>query len=393
MSDADIISAMRRKAGVGRPPPDVQPMSPAKALRLAAAKAAEDAIGLVMQVTNVIEERSSILRLPDQLPEYALLSLLEGPDNAYGLAVFDRNVISAVVEQQTTGKVLKLPPEERAPTATDAVMCTEITDHILSLFETNIAEVADPPDVAGFRVAAQLREARSISIAFDDVPYRVYRISVLLGRGVREGEILLVFPFARATPKPVPGAPNDFGRDFQAVVMKSEARLDTVLHRIRMPLADVMSLEAGMVLSIPRSAVSKVELRADDRLVSRAQLGQINGKRAVRLIFMTEEDDDPLEAPYGSEAGGFGDMGALSGGSEFPALSNGLGDMGDLPSLGDLPAMGDIGDMDNMGDVPPMGDLPPLGDFPAMGDMSGEMGELPDLGDFPAMGDLPTFDD
>jgi len=32
MSDADIISAMRRKAGVGRPPPDVQPMSPAKAL-------------------------------------------------------------------------------------------------------------------------------------------------------------------------------------------------------------------------------------------------------------------------------------------------------------------------------------------------------------------------
>lgn len=376
MSDADIISAMRRKAGVGRPPPDVQPMSPAKALRLAAAKAAEDSIGLVMQVTHVAEERSSILRLPEQLPDDALLSLLEGPDNAYGLAVFDRNVISAVVEQQTTGKVLKLPPEERAPTATDAVMCTEITDHILSLFETNVAEVADPPHVEGFRVAAQLREARSISIAFEDVPYRVYRISVSLGRGVREGEILLVFPYARATPKPVPGAPNNFGRDFQAVVMTSEARLDTVLHRIRLPLADVMSLEVGMVLSIPRSAVSKVELRADDRLVSRAQLGQINGKRAVRLIFMTG-DDDPLDASYGPDEGGFGDMGAPSGSSAVPALSNG---MGDVPPMGDFPAMGD------------MGDLPPLGAFPALGDMGGDMGDLPDLGHFPAMGDLPSLE-
>ncbi|EKE68781.1 MULTISPECIES: FliM/FliN family flagellar motor switch protein [Roseobacteraceae] len=376
MSDADIISAMRRKAGVGRPPPDVQPMSPAKALRLAAAKAAEDSIGLVMQVTHVAEERSSILRLPEQLPDDALLSLLEGPDNAYGLAVFDRNVVSAVVEQQTTGKVLKLPPEERAPTATDAVMCTEITDHILSLFETNVAEVADPPHVEGFRVAAQLREARSISIAFEDVPYRVYRISVSLGRGVREGEILLVFPYARATPKPVPGAPNNFGRDFQAVVMTSEARLDTVLHRIRLPLADVMSLEVGMVLSIPRSAVSKVELRADDRLVSRAQLGQINGKRAVRLIFMTG-DDDPLDASYGPDEGGFGDMGAPSGSSAVPALSNG---MGDVPPMGDYPAMGD------------MGDLPPLGAFPALGDMGGDMGDLPDLGHFPAMGDLPSLE-
>jgi len=260
------------------------------------------------------------------------------------------------------------------------VMCTEITDHILSLFETNVAEVADPPHVEGFRVAAQLREARSISIAFEDVPYRVYRISVSLGRGVREGEILLVFPYARATPKPVPGAPNNFGRDFQAVVMTSEARLDTVLHRIRLPLADVMSLEVGMVLSIPRSAVSKVELRADDRLVSRAQLGQINGKRAVRLIFMTG-DDDPLDASYGPDEGGFGDMGAPSGSSAVPALSNG---MGDVPPMGDFPAMGD------MGDLPPLGAFPALGDMG--GDMAGDMGDLPDLGHFPAMGDLPSLD-
>lgn len=385
MSDADIISAMRRKAGVGRPPPDVQPMSPAKALRLAAAKAAEDTIGLVLQVTDVTEHRSSIARLPDFLPEHALLSLLEGPDHAYGVAVLDRNVVSAIVEQQTTGKVLKLAPEERAPTATDAVMCSELTDNILSLFGTHVAAITAPPDVAGFRVAAQLREARSISIAFDDISYRLYRLSVSLGRGVREGEILFVFPYARPAPKPEPGAPNDFGRDFQAVVMKSEARLDTVFHRVRLPLADVMSLEVGMMLPIPRSAVSRVELRADDRLVSRAHLGQINGKRALRLIFASEADAAADGSLEGDE---FGDMNMTGAPQDLLALA------GDQNEFGDLAAYNDVGNFDaaeGLGDLPDLGGLAPLGELGDLGDL-GEKVDFPDLGGFPSLADLPPLE-
>ncbi|MBW6417398.1 FliM/FliN family flagellar motor switch protein [Celeribacter sp. PS-C1] len=369
MSDADIISAMRRKAGVGRPPPDVQPMSPAKALRLAMAKAAEDTIGLVLQVTEVVEERSTISRLPGQVPENALMSLLEGPNNAYGLAVLDKNAVSAIVEQQTTGKVLSLPPEDRPPTATDAVMCSDLCNQVLRQFESHIAEVAAPPEIAGFHVAAQLQEARSIAIAFDDVPYRLYRARVTLGRRGREGEVFFVFPFAAPKLKTLDEGAGDFSSTFQNVVMKSEARLDTVLHRVRLTLGDVTSLTEGMMIPIPREALSRVEVRADDRLVSRARLGQINGKRALRVVICANGEDD-AEA-LGHEAFGAGD---IVGATEFPALS-GVGDMGmsdpagggdALPPLGDLPAMGDLPSLGDLGDLTPLSDLPPLGDLPPL---------------------------
>ena len=403
MSDAEIISAMRRKAGVGRPPPEVQPMSPAKALTLALAKAAEETIGLVLQVIEVDEERIAMSRLAEEVPENALMTLLEGPENIYGLAVWDRNTVSAIVEQQTTGKVLTLPPEDRAPTATDAVMCSDICNQALRQFESIVAEMADPPDVAGFHAAAQLRETRSLVMAFDDVPYRLYRIRVRLGRGARDGVVFLVFPYDMPKPKASATETAEFGDNFQNVVMKSEACLDTVLHRLRMPLADVTALSEGMMLPIPREAISRVELRADDRLVSRARLGQINGKRALRLVLCSEEDEGLGEtggAMFGgagvSAIGGFG--GDASGGlsqeaetglpdpSGFPALAGGeaaspeadLPPLGDLPATGDLPPLGQTGEAGN-GDLPSLGDLPPIGDLPPLGEGFATPDELPPL--------------
>jgi flagellar motor switch protein FliM len=156
MSDDDLISAMRRKAGVGRPPPDVTAMSVEKALRLAAAKAAEEGTGMVMQVTDVVEELTSTSRLPDQIPENSLLALLEGPENAYGLAVFSLAVTTSVVEQMTTGNVQKYAPEDRKPTSTDSVMCFALIDQMLAHFEHIVQDAADPPQIEGYRTAAQL---------------------------------------------------------------------------------------------------------------------------------------------------------------------------------------------------------------------------------------------
>ncbi|AJE47726.1 FliM/FliN family flagellar motor switch protein [Celeribacter indicus] len=329
MSDAELISAIRRKAGVGRPPPEVEPMSPAKALRLACAKAAEEVLGLVLQVTQVLEEKTALSRLPGTIPDFALLALLEGPRNACGLCVLDRNAVAAVVEQQTTGKVLRLAPEDRPPTATDAVMCSGVIDAMLAGFEGEVQHLPSPPDVAGFRFAAQLREPRSIAMAFDDVAYRLWRVTVSLGRGVREGEILFVFPCAPPVPPPAPGMQSDFTRDFQAAVMRAEARIDTVLHRLRMPLSEAMALAEGELLPLPREALSRVELRADGRFLSRARLGQLSGKRAVRLV-----DGPPQDARGQKEAAaGF----ELPAPGALPGLSGGRGAGGARPPLADLP--------------------------------------------------------
>ncbi|MBU2867186.1 FliM/FliN family flagellar motor switch protein [Pacificibacter marinus] len=378
MSDDDLISAMRRKAGVGRPPPEVTSMSAAKALRLAVAKAAEDSTGMVMQVTDVVEELTSTSRLPDQIPDNSLLALLEGPENAYGLAVFSLAVTTSVVEQMTTGNVQKHAPEDRKPTSTDSVMCFDLIDQMLAHFEHIVQEAADPPQIDGYRTAAQLSETRSIPIAFDDIRYRMFRISVDMGLGLRSGEIMFIYPAYRPKPKPEPGTQSDWQRDFKTSVMKTEANLDTVLHRISLPLSDAASLGVGMTIPIPHEALMRVELVADGRRVSFGRLGQMNGHRAIRV-----DMDGPasLDGDHGARDG-LSDIGVAGmGGTDFPALAaDGMPD--DLGA--DIPSMGDFSATENMPD-----------DFPSLGNMGGDLpplGDIGDLSDFPAMGDLPSID-
>ncbi|MBU2936225.1 MULTISPECIES: FliM/FliN family flagellar motor switch protein [Pacificibacter] len=381
MSDDDLISAMRRKAGVGRPPPEVTSMSSAKALRLAAAKAAEYCTGMVMQVTDVMEKLTSTSRLPDQISDNSLLALLEGPENAYGLAVFSLAVTTSVVEQMTTGNVQKHMPEERKPTSTDSVMCFELIDQMLAHFEHIVQEAADPPDIEGYRTAAQLSETRSIPIAFDDIRYRMFHMTVDLGQGLRSGEIMFIYPASRPKPKPELGSQSDWQRDFKTSVMRTEANLDTVLHRVSLPLLDAANLGVGMTIPIPHKALMRVELVADGRRVSFGRLGQVDGHRAIRV-----DMDAPASLDGHHDTGdGLSGLGkAGMGGTDFPALeADGMPDnlKADMQSADAFPAMKSMSDdFPSLGDMG--GDLPPLGDI----------GDLGDLSDFSALGDLPSID-
>lgn len=293
MPDEEVISAMRRKAGVGRPPPDVSPMSPQKALRLAFAKAGEDAIGLFLHVSEVEETQTSVRRVSELVPDHALMSVMNGPEESYGLCVLDRNTVAAIVEQQTAGRVLARVPEERPPTSTDAVMCSEVCDAILGLFDHLSAEVPQPPFVRGFRIGAQLREPRSITLAFEDIPYRLYRIALQLGRGERVGEAFLVFPFHEPRGADEESENEAFGRKFQEAVLRSEVRLETVLCRLRLPLSEVMALQAGGGIALPNDCLTRVEVRAEDRTLAWARLGQFSGKRALRLRWTPDREGEP----------------------------------------------------------------------------------------------------
>ncbi|WP_417259075.1 FliM/FliN family flagellar motor switch protein [Celeribacter sp.] len=394
MSDEDVISALRRKTGAGRPPPEVQPMSPTKAMRVGFAKAAEEAMELVFQVQQVTERRLTVSALTESLPENALLALLEGPLEQFGLMVFDHITTASIVEKMTTGAVLPMAPEERQPSTTDAVMCSDLMDRMLEAFEDQISEAPDPPMVQGFRYAARLQEARSISLAFDDVPYRCFFITAKLGRVGRESTVVLAYPYAPPQPKRAKGEESAWGKEFKDVVMGAHVTLDTVLHHFKLSLADVSAWEEGTVIPIPREALSRVEVRAQDgRKVSRGRIGQISGMRAVRIDLTEDEGSSVALDGQALDLGGMaakdgdmpslGDLGAMeasdmgSADLEPDAVGNGLGDM---PAMGDLPDLPDLPDVDGAGD-----DLPDLDDFPAIED-------LPPLGDLAPLGELPDLD-
>jgi flagellar motor switch protein FliM len=285
MKDDAAISTLRRKAGAGRTPPEPAAMSPAAFLRKAVAQAGEDLHGLVATVAGFGESRATLSELVDGLPDPALLMSLIAHDGRRGLAIVDVQVVAALVEHLTTGRIVPGEAASRMPTRTDAVMVSDFLDRFLAEFDQGLEVLADAPPVSGFRYGARLAEPRMVQMALADVGFRLYRLRLDLGRGARGGELVLALPFDKVK-APGAGAGDSAGwkRNLAANVMAAEAPLRAVLHRVLTPLSEVAGWIPGALLEIPAGSVFEVEVEGlDGRVVATGSLGHVAGDRAVRL--------------------------------------------------------------------------------------------------------------
>jgi flagellar motor switch protein FliM len=280
-------SAMRRKAGAGRPPPEIGQITPAKALRTAVAQAAEDVVGLVAMPGAIEEARVTLEAIADSLPEHPLLALVEGPGGGFGLVVLDGQAVAALIEMQTTGRVVPRPAEARAPTRTDAIMCADFIDRLLETFEQRVGEagLALAPALTGYRYAMALAEPRAVTMTLEDAAYRRFAFTVDFGRGGKTGALQIILP--HDAPGQGPRAAGDAGaftQALQAQVMTAQAVLTATLARRRMTLAEVTALSVGSEIALPAEALTEVALEdLKGRTVARGRLGQASGQRALRL--------------------------------------------------------------------------------------------------------------
>ena len=100
MKDDAANSALRRKAGAGRPPPEPSALSPASLLRKAVAQAAEDMHELVATVAGFGESRVTLATLLEGLPNPALLMVMADSDGRRGLAIAAVQIVTALVEHR-----------------------------------------------------------------------------------------------------------------------------------------------------------------------------------------------------------------------------------------------------------------------------------------------------
>lgn len=295
MTDDAANSALRRKAGAGRPPPEPSALSPASLLRKAVAQAAEDMHELVATVAGFDESRVTLGALIEGLPDPALLMLMAAQDGRRGLAIADVQIVTALVEHLTMGRIVPGEAAARKPTRTDAVMVSDFLDRVLGLFDRALNTLGDAPPVVSFRCGTVLAEPRMVQMALEDVDYRLYRLRIDLGRGARVGEALLAFPFAKV--RSVGASPADaagWQKNLKAAVMQSEVPVRAALHRVVMPLSEIVRWEPGQMLEIPASALAAVELEGvDGRVVGTAKLGQVAGNRALRVQTMGDPETKP----------------------------------------------------------------------------------------------------
>ena len=157
-------------------------------------------------------------------------------------------------------------------------------------------------------IGARFDSSRAAGFALAERTYRVMRMSLDCGSPDRQGMLLLALPVQaaalQAVPVAIPEPPAvDWHGQFQAAVLAAPARLDAVLHRMKVPLATMTALAVGQCLPLTGCTLGMVRLvDPGGRTVARGRLGQIAGQIAVRVqaeaevLPMTEMANGAAEA-------------------------------------------------------------------------------------------------
>lgn len=397
-------SALVRKAVVGREEHQARAMTLPKALRLTAAKVANEMFDMALAVIGFRAERHAGDALAPLFDDAGLLMLLEGPDRQRAAAMMDANFVTALIQQQTMGKVTPAPEggETRTLTDTDAAICAPFLDALLSRV-TPLPEVpSEQALVAGYVFGARTQEPRLLLMALEAQAYRVLHLTVDIEGGRRQGKLMLCLPDAvgegghgtagSVTPAGVPVVDPQKPRTLTEPVMALTVDLPVALTRVQLPLSQLSQLKVGDSLPLDAADFGAVRvLTPQGKTLGRGSLGQVNGLRALRI---TSQTGAQAGAATFGDADGFG-TGAPSGATGLEMAEGAMPEgLPDLPEMSDLPELegmagADTAPLPDVGDLPDMSDLPEMSDLPDLGDMP----DLPDMSDLPDFDDLPELED
>ncbi|WP_187428772.1 hypothetical protein ROLI_017830 [Roseobacter fucihabitans] len=391
------MSVLQRKAQAGKQEHQARAMSVPKALRVSIAKVADEIFEMALAVIGATQELCGGDDLSTKIEEGSLLVLLDGPRGCAGGAILGPELVAAVIQQQTMGKVFDVSSSDRELTETDAALCAPLLDAVFQRAHGLLERDSDRDILCPYKFGARVETPRLFALALDELEYHLFKLTIDIAGGTGQSGLTLLLPVlekgAGAAEPDEPEVPKPV-QTLEKSVMNIKAELTAVLARLRIPIVELGRLSPGDVLTLDPDAFDSVEIvTRDRRVISRGSMGQLEGKRAVQLENRDSDagrSNKPLEqrGPMGLP-----NRPAVPG----PAVGNaseGLPEIGldaiehesfEVPDLPDLPALDDAGDLPDFSDLPGLsedGGLPELPDLPDLPDLEGD-GTLPSLEDLP----------
>jgi flagellar motor switch protein FliM len=305
MAEAARNDVLDRKISAGQRVQDAQAMSPAKALRRAIARSADEQWALPILASGVEEVRLDQEDAIDALPATGqMIVMIDGPTGELGIALIDRQVVRALVEIQTISCVTSSDPGERAFTPTDAALVQPFVDDVFARFATNLGPHPAAALVLGFRFGAMVGDRRTVANQMSAANYRSFQVDLDISIGARQGQLRLLLP----EPVEAPAAPDEAPREPEAEdqMMLVPAQLDVRLAAVPISIAAAQALRPGDLLRLGPQALNEADLMAGEAFrVSTGTLGQMNGQRALRLHLPAgRETSDMLESEFSLAPGG-----------------------------------------------------------------------------------------
>jgi flagellar motor switch/type III secretory pathway protein FliN len=292
MSAQQITSLIQRKARSGREAQAERAMSLGRALRLSAAKQAEQMMGLAVAVVGVTRRTIAQGQLGDCLDADALMLVMDGTDGQGGAAVLDAALVAGLVQHQIMGKIAPViagAPQRRS-TATDAALCAPLVEGLLTRAGDLPDDQADAELLTGYRFGVWAKEPRQVQLVLDAADFEAIELTLDLAAGAGSGKLTLLLPHrvAEAPPEDVQTPPEGkavtSGGRLAGNVMGLHAELTIALTRMKMPLQQVRGMKVGEVLDLGlKDMTHALILDSGGRAISRGTLGQIDGMRAVQV--------------------------------------------------------------------------------------------------------------
>lgn len=279
------MSVVRLKRGGAEGAPDQAAVE--RVVALSVARAGQDELGTPMRLSRLRQDRRVLAEVVETLPEPALILVLDDKaGEGLATAVIDAALMAGMVEALTTGTVTPGEGPARRATRTDAALLAPVIDRMMSALEVAAGEVGLVALARGFRFASVAEGGRALSLLLEDGVYRLLAAEVDLAAGARQGQLWLALPEARPAvmPQVADSASLRFRADLQAQVEGAQVRLEAVLHRLTLSLGQVMALQVGQTLALPRADVARIAVEGlDRRPVATARLGRHGSMRALRL--------------------------------------------------------------------------------------------------------------
>ncbi|MEP2920968.1 MAG: FliM/FliN family flagellar motor C-terminal domain-containing protein [Sulfitobacter sp.] len=358
MSAEQITSLLQRKARTGREAHAARAMSLGRALRLTAAKQADQLMGLAMGTLSVTQKAIASEQLEKQLMPDSLMLLMDGPGEQVAAAMLEPALVTGLIQQQTMGNVRPAPEQEtaRATTATDAALCAPFVEALMTRAAMMPESPRDRNLLEGYRFGVWARIPRQLLLALDAGAYEVVEMTLDLAAGTRSGKLVLILPEPVAEVQQVDDEATEevpkrvVTTKLDKQVMELHADLTIALTRLKMPIQKVSSLKAGDVVDINLSSMAQaLVIDANGKVITRGTLGQIDGIRALQVEQQnTNKNNEPRRRASDRDELDLPDVTAGQGGD--PSGDEDDYDV-DLPSLSDVDIFGDIDDLPDMPDM------------------------------------------
>jgi flagellar motor switch protein FliM len=293
MGSTQALSVMKRKAGAGRGGLAAAATSTARAWYTTMPRVADDDLGLELSVQSVQDMSGPAEALLGDLVDGTLLLLMRDGGGRTGVCALDPGFLAAVIEMHMTGAVAAVAPPVRRPTPTDAAIVSGLVDAICAAFDAALGDMSVSSPFHGARCGGYLPDTRAAVMSLPEGALHRVRVVTQLGGRARQGQIVLVMPAVAGLSDAGAGQGRPLGEDLGRAIMGGQVVIDAVLHRIRLPLAQVRGLRVGDTLPVPATALGSVSVEArDGRRVARARLGQVDGLKALRLVLDPDREAD-----------------------------------------------------------------------------------------------------